>query len=434
MADLTEAAEDARRYDRPRITDVSDIWDNNSRPLFAAVCGRTAWGRRRMARRALVWMAALGESRRAWMVEQAALAGHDLSWLPVPAPSGPYRDTYGNLWPQAVPYTPEAVADYRLDRAELHRFRFERVGERLTGLVVLTAERRFPVYTAQSEPRLELGLEEVTDLALDTTRPAGPASVEVSADGEVELRLGPAGWVRGTGLTVYPHDSAWAFSAAGRAAAVDTGPDEWTGLPELGPMPSWTPAAGRLARALLHRTMLDIRTVRMTGSDDIPDVVGLCRALSGAGAELYALSRRPDEAAFRRLVEGWLERGGPLLTAVLADARTYVTLPAATEAWADGLAAPPAEPARRHPGADRVALRLVTYVPQPRYAAVQFAVPGADGGPWRMGAAPDARPGEVVLRAGAFHGTHPVAWEPDGSLLLGEELLRVVPGEAGPED
>ncbi|MFD1535675.1 hypothetical protein [Nonomuraea guangzhouensis] len=95
LVQMAEASADARTYDRQTIHMVSDVWDNNTFPLFRALAARTSWGRDRRARAALKWMAALGVERRTWMVEQSAIAGYDVeSLLHAPVESDRHHRDY----------------------------------------------------------------------------------------------------------------------------------------------------------------------------------------------------------------------------------------------------------------------------------------------------------------------------------------------------
>ncbi|KOX09963.1 hypothetical protein [Nocardiopsis sp. NRRL B-16309] len=73
---LVQIADAAHTFDHQTVTAVADVWDNNTFPLFRAATGRSARQRERRARAALEWMARLSPQRRAWMVEQTAIAGY----------------------------------------------------------------------------------------------------------------------------------------------------------------------------------------------------------------------------------------------------------------------------------------------------------------------------------------------------------------------
>ncbi|MEU2655979.1 hypothetical protein ABZ615_11705 [Streptomyces sp. NPDC007325] len=75
---MTDAAAGVRLFDREAIRAASDVWDNNLFPLFWAASTSNAGERERRATAAVEWMAGLGERRRVWMTEQAAIAGYDI--------------------------------------------------------------------------------------------------------------------------------------------------------------------------------------------------------------------------------------------------------------------------------------------------------------------------------------------------------------------
>lgn len=109
---IAEAAADVRRFDRETIRAAADVWDNNLFPLFWAVSTSDADERERRAMTALEWMAGLGERRRSWMTEQAAIAGYDIgSLLPPAEPYIPGRDYLGHVMPPQSRLTRQSVDD-----------------------------------------------------------------------------------------------------------------------------------------------------------------------------------------------------------------------------------------------------------------------------------------------------------------------------------
>ncbi|MDW6066019.1 hypothetical protein SAZ11_59925 [Streptomyces sp. FXJ1.4098] len=153
---IADAAADVRRYDREAIRAASDVWDNNLFPLFWAASTASADKRERRALTALEWMAGLGERRRRWMTEQAAIAGYELEPLLPPAkPDTPGRDYRGDVMTPACrltqPTVDDLVPDYDLATAAVRHLRVERAGTRLTAFLQLVAPRRYAV--DESMPR-----------------------------------------------------------------------------------------------------------------------------------------------------------------------------------------------------------------------------------------------------------------------------------------
>ncbi|GGM55171.1 hypothetical protein GCM10011608_45040 [Micromonospora sonchi] len=112
VAQIGELAADGRYVDRQAIVRIADAWDNNTFPLFDTALTRPGWWRQRRARAALGRMADLSPDSRAWMIEQAAIAGYRLEpHLPPPvAPVVHYRDYQGLVQPDVVPLTASAIA------------------------------------------------------------------------------------------------------------------------------------------------------------------------------------------------------------------------------------------------------------------------------------------------------------------------------------
>jgi hypothetical protein len=116
IVQIANAAADARSFDRETIGAVTDVWDNNTFPLFRAATAGTAGERERRALAALRWMAHGGAQRRAWMVEQAAEAGHAIEELLPPLKTAAVgRDYRGMVRTPAMPMTFNVAADMAVD-------------------------------------------------------------------------------------------------------------------------------------------------------------------------------------------------------------------------------------------------------------------------------------------------------------------------------
>ncbi len=321
LVQMAEAAADARTYDRETIYTVSDVWDNNTFPLFRALAARTWWGRDRRARAALEWMAAFGVERRTWMAEQSAIAGYPL----LPPSMGTdrhyrhYRDYRGVVRASREPLTTEVAAavgvDYDLATAEVRSLLLERIGTRLTGALVVTARRRYTSERPADEvAELRLRLDEVTDAHFNSHD-----SSRITMDfgtGQVAIGMGKRGILRAAGATVHPDDLSWHLSAAGRA--FDARTLAGSRPSHEAPPPRWQEPLGEgplVAATILHNAMLQIRMVRYARHAGEVLVRPLCLAFAGAGKSILAAStymrasRR--EEAFRQLVEGWVRKGGP---------------------------------------------------------------------------------------------------------------------------
>ncbi|MEU7852506.1 hypothetical protein [Nonomuraea sp. NPDC049141] len=400
LVQMAEASADARTYDRQTIHTVSDVWDNNTLPLFRALAARTSWGRDWRARAALEWMAALGVERRTWMVEQSAIAGYDLeSLLPAPMETDRHhRDHQGVVRAPMVTLTTEVAAgigvDYDLATAEVRSLVLERIGTRLTGILAVAARRRYTAERPAGEvAELWLWLDEVTDTHFDS-RDSSAITIDCGT-GQVAIGMGKRGILRAVRATVHPDDLAWHLSAAGRALDART---------PTGPRPSRRTPRQRLqeplddsslaAATILHQAMLEIRMVRYAHHAGQTPVRPLCLAFAGAGESILAASthRRASrrEEAFRRLVEDWVRKGGPGLALWFAGHLRDLAgeVHGTTREWVNSLIPPTergSEPVRG-PVADLPAeaeLRLAKYVaahtryehPHVGSALVQLAVP-----------------------------------------------------------
>ncbi|MFI7627739.1 hypothetical protein [Microbispora rosea] len=456
LAQIAEASADARTYDRRTINEVADVWDNNTFPLFHAATAHTSIGRERRARAALIWMADLGPERRSWMVEQAAAAGHSLERLVPPPMARPrrIRDFRGQVTPSARPLTAEAAlelaTDYDLAAAEVRSLLIERVGEQLTGALVLVVPRRYDAGPqAGDPPELDLRLEDVTDVRFDSDDRRGSTLNCLAAD--IVIGVGASGRLRATRGTVYLDDLAWHLSAAGRAADQQTPPRENQSrrAPERHPQPE---GAVLVAARLVHMAMLEIRTAHHAHYADRIPVRLLAGALVGAGTDILAAgalrgSRR--ESALRDLVETWIENGGPTLAPWFTDELRQVAdselLPDTTRGWIEGVTAqgaalgdPETKDLDLPPEAE---LRLAEYtaphtcyrIPRDSSAVVILAHPPAgQGSPsrsWRLRVSDVDDVSRFRLRSDAFGGAHELRTDRETigqeSLILGRDSLDV---------
>ncbi|GAA2215159.1 hypothetical protein GCM10009850_106260 [Nonomuraea monospora] len=311
LVQMAEASADARTYDRRTIHAVSDVWDNNTFPLFRAFAARTSWGRERRARATLAWMAALGGERRTWMVEQAAIAGYDLESLlsvPVTHQRDHRRIVRAPLGALTAEVAAEIGVDYDLAAAEVRSLVLERIGARLTGTLVV-AVRRW--HASERPAELRIWLDEVTDAHFDSRDSSG-----ITMDcgtGQIAIGVGGRGLLCAADATVHLDD----LSAAGRVRDVRTSTSLRTTSRRTRPRRRQEPLEdGALAAAtILHQAMLEIRMVRYAHLAGQIPVRSLCLAFAGAGESILAASRHRRasmrEEAFRRLVDDWVRKGGP---------------------------------------------------------------------------------------------------------------------------
>ncbi|MGW4801369.1 hypothetical protein ACWEPC_54000 [Nonomuraea sp. NPDC004297] len=463
LVQMAEASADARTYDRRTIHTVSDIWDNNTFPLFRALGARTSWGRDRRARAALEWMAALGVERRTWMVEQSAIAGYDLE----PLLSAPvetdhhHRDYRSVVRPPTVALTTEVApgigVDYDLATAEVRSLVLERIGTRLTGTLAVAVSRRYASERpADDLAELRIWLDEVTDTHFDSRDSSG-----ITMDygtGQIAIGLGKRGILRAARATVHPDDLTWHLSAAGRALDARTPagqrpsrrspPQRRQGPLDDGPL---------AAATILHQAMLEIRMVRHVHHADQIPVRPLCLAFADAGQSILTASthRRASrrEEVFRELVEGWARKGGPDLVPWFAGHLRDLAgkVRGTTREWVNSLIPPierGSEPVRG-PVTDLPAeaeLRLAKYVaahtryerPRVGSALVQLAVPPRPRAErdevWNLCGLELESPHLFQVSSTAFHGaTHPLlagTLEAVRSLSLSGGGLTMSAGEA----
>ncbi|MFB7334069.1 hypothetical protein ACFC00_20855 [Streptomyces adustus] len=438
LEQIAEASSDARGFDREAIRVAADVWDNNTLPLFRAATAGTPGGRERRAQVALEWMAGLGEERRAWMRDQASVAGHSLDELLAPVkPYVPGRDYRGQVSAPVMVVTPQIAqclaTDYDLPSAEVSHLQVERAGSRLIGRLQLAVARSYPVDDVASPEAatLDIQLCDISEVRFDSHDARGVA-LRTEADG-VSIGIGAGGTLRAATADLRPDDPCWHLSAAGRRADAITPPRD-----SRPAMPS-PPQEGRLganamaAATLLHRAMLHIRMVRSDRHAHRVPVHDFQRAFAGAGeAILTAGAHRTShrrEVGFRRLIETWARRGGPVIAGwfatVLSETAHQTDLLASLRAQAPSHSATdaPQQPTpdlSTVPGPPSAELRLATYTSaHTRYgthhnasALLHLAVPprpeSADDAPWHLRAAHGANPARFQLRAEAFQGaSHP---------------------------
>ncbi|GHB08018.1 hypothetical protein ACIQRS_29820 [Streptomyces termitum] len=424
VARMAEAAADARWYDREAIRAAADIWDNNLRPLFWAASTSDAAERERRATAVLEWMGGYSDRRRAWMTEQAALAGHDVGPFLPPFRDLPGRDHQGHVMAPHHRFEPSSTAglalDYDLETASVRHFQVERAGPLLTGYLQLRADRRFPVEDDGEPALLNVWLDGVTEAVFTLADARGGVALEPGADG-VAVLLGPGGRIRAARGEHRLDDRSWHLSDAGRRADAARPPRVPRPLPRP---PGEAPGPGAdTAAALLRFAMLELRSVRYAEQADRVPVSDLCRAFAGAGGEVLAAGARDDsrrEAAFLDLIRAWAERGGPRLArwfaSALGDRRDLLGELPERERPVPSLAdapPPPAAPTRavlllaawtaahtRHGKEHRALARLQLALP-PRSDA-------PPSGPWRISTGDGTAPEVFRLRTAAFDGPGPL--------------------------
>jgi hypothetical protein len=313
---MAAASGDARTFDRRLIVKVSDVWDNNTFPFFAAAAARSSRRREQLARDGFGWMADFGSARRAWVIEQAAAAGYPMDLPPLSRDYNQnWRDYRGVVRPAQVPLTAEAAAelrvDYDLGTAKLQYLSVERSNGLLHGNVVFTLDRRFDTDWEGCPPaELDLRFESLGELRFDIDD-SGGIGIDCR-DQDVSTTIGGNGLIRASHGTAWIHDSRWNLSVAGQAAGART-PAE-TPRSEPGQRGHVT-GAPALAASLLRRAMLEIRMVRYPSWAHRVAVHELCLAFSGVGEAVTAAGavRLKRSAAFRRLIEQWIDAGGEIL-------------------------------------------------------------------------------------------------------------------------
>ncbi|WP_203858750.1 hypothetical protein [Plantactinospora mayteni] len=431
VAGIGELTADGRYFDRQAVARIADVWDNNTFPLFETVLSRPGWLRERRARAALVWMADLGLSRRAWMIEQAAIAGHRLEPL-LPALVDRvvhYRDYRRQVWPGVVPLTTTAVAsvttDYDLSRAEVRTVRVERAGQALSGYVALVAPRRYAASDDHGDAVVQLFLDDVWAVRFDSDDRAGAT---VAADPDVvEVRVGAQGHLRAASATVGFDDPSWHLSHAGRAADADT-PDRSAGRRAPRQIKR-SPLRGAAldAAMVLHQAMLEIRSVRYSHVVGRVPLREMCDALAGAGTRVLTATSQPRAArdqAFQRLAEEWLTRS-PSLADRIADRSP-------ADHWAQAVVPTGSRQPTVVDQPAQAQLTLAAYTAahtqfgavRDATAVVNLAVPDGDDR-WGLRAVKFPRPARLSLRTAALTAPHTLSYTAGISLSLGNGAFTV---------
>ncbi|MBB2943521.1 hypothetical protein FB565_003234 [Actinoplanes lutulentus] len=429
---IRDSAADGRFFDREKVIQVADVWDNNTYPLFGVALCRPGWVRERRARAALRWMAELGSQRRAWMIEQAGAAGYGLEPLlgpPVPE-TVHHRDSLGRVWPGAVPVT-EAVAasiadDYDLTRAKVRTVRVERAGRELSGYLALTARRRYASPPDQTDAVVQVMLDDVWDVRFDSGDGAG-ATLTTGADG-VEVRIGAQGHLRAASAVVTFDDPSWHLSRRGRAADADTpNRSTTTRRPRERTRPKPRGAASDAA-FVLHQAMLEIRSVRYAKLAGSAPLRELCHAFADAGDGILAAAAQPRserDHAFRQLAEKWIGASPELARRIarwLPDGHWLHQL-SRTGPHRPAAAGIPTQAQLTLAG--YTAAHTLYGTPHDAAAVINLAAPDDDNG-WTLQSLEFPRPTRLTLDAAAFTAPDTVSGTPDMSLILGSGALTVI--------
>jgi hypothetical protein len=409
VQDISTLAADARAFDASRIGRIADIWDNNTFPLVSAACAlRPLRARRALA--GLLWMADLGASRRALMIDLDP--GLD-SMLPPARPQRlVHRDYENRVHPGELPLTAETVAalatDYDLPGASVRSLAVWPGATALRVQLTLAAQRRFEPaddYVASDGSRrpwppasLIFTFLDASDLRFDADDRIGMAITHHGAAPEVVI--GRAGRLRASSASVWPDDPRWYESAAGRAADTATPQEEPARRPRVRTS-SLTREAIAAAQAIQH-LMLRIRLVHY-----YPDLATrvpldeICDLAAGAGgAILAAADRRGSGRAkeFADLAQRWQR-------------------------------VPPDREPTRIPSGPTV-LRYVSYAePHLRYdvhragsTVLIGAVPTPVAAAWRLAGETITSPSRFRINAAAFDGV-PHMIHRTGTLTIGDSLV-----------
>ncbi|MFI5729535.1 hypothetical protein ACIA49_05385 [Kribbella sp. NPDC051587] len=313
-AEIAALSADARDFDRLGVNRIADVWDNNTSAFVGAACARGAGRREELARQGVRWMADFGTTRYAWVLEQAAAAGHPIE-LPPPRESadGPSRDRQGVVTPGTMELTAEAVdelaSDYALESAEVRTLCVQRSEGMLVGDITLAVERRYR--SGEQRPaELRYWFEGVEALRFEQVDRRG-ARFDWQA-GTAVVSLGDRGFLRAASGTASILDRGWSLSKAGRAA--DAVLPAWQKRevrePERGPLDG----SAREAAELMRWAMIMVRSSWALSLIHTIPVHEYAQAFTGAGTDILAAGRSfRREAAFRRLINRWKSRGGDLL-------------------------------------------------------------------------------------------------------------------------
>lgn len=296
---IAASAADPRRFDRREVGLIADLWEDHTQDFFGTIRSRLLRDRR--ARAALRAMAAAGPERRTWMLRTGGPAMEQL--LGRTATEPPYHRDFGGLVrPNPGTLSVDEVADdYDLSGARLRWISIERTESFLRGLAALDVPRRFEPGAGM----IQVTLDGVRDVFFDSADTTG-AELRRNGDG-CTFRLGEESVLRTDDARLFPVDSRWHLSKAGRAAdrvtprrkPSTTGDDFEDGWPSG---PEWDAASA------FQAAMRRIRRVRKPAEAGLVPLAELAEALSGAGtAALAAAGLPPAErtAAFRRLTERW---------------------------------------------------------------------------------------------------------------------------------
>lgn len=306
---IAEASADARVFDRHLIVRISDVWDNNTFPLFRAAVGTGEGSAEARALTGLLWMA---DFRREWMVEQAAVAGYALAEkLPPPRFGRHYRDYAGRVRPWSHPLTADVIeevaADYDLAAAHVTYCQIERAGRRLEATINLSVPRRFPADTP-APARIMVGLVDVTDLQL-TADLRGAAAA--ATDEGLIIGLGGQGFVRAVSGDLYIDDPGWHLSAAGRRADAEAPKNI-----KRSERPQAKAKLSHLAEAAarsLHSTMIGIRIMHDPQIIDLAAVAERCARYTEAGTMLLDAARQPRSRRRKAILRQLAAAGQPPL-------------------------------------------------------------------------------------------------------------------------
>jgi len=305
---ISAVSADARNYDGQRIRSLSDIWDNNSFPLVAAATsGRPLriW----RARTGLRWMAELGSTRRAWMIDvEPSLA----RILPAAKDLSVYRDHQGYVQPGTVTLDAAQIAgleeDYDFSSAQVRSVSMEATSAAgLMARLSVEVQRRYRAGDDADGARdalLRFTFPDVSDFRFDAGDRHGLSVV--CGDGGVCVVIGQDGFI-GTGSgEVRPDDWTWHRSRAGMAADAVTAPRALRRRRERRVSTKALAGQPYLAARLLHRAMLIIRTVRYPHLAPCVPVHRLALALAGAGSDIVAAGAR---RGFGDLMRKWIAGG-----------------------------------------------------------------------------------------------------------------------------
>ena len=430
VAQIGELAADVRYVDRQEIVRIADIWDVNTLPLFDTAISRPGWWRQRRARAALGWMADLSPDRRAWMIEQAAIAGHRLEPV-LPSPVAPivhHRDYQGQVQPGVIPLTASAIAavlrDYDLNRAEVRTVRVERAGQNLSGYLAMAAPCRYATSNDHGDAVVQLFLDDVQDVRFDSE---DATTVGLDADPTaVRVRLGVHGHLNAASAALWFDDPAWHLSHAGRAADAVTPPRRTARNPPRQVKRPQVRGEALDAAMVLHHTMLAIRSMRYSHLVDRIPLRELVDAFADAGAAILTAAdqrRAGRDHAFRQLTMQWITAAPRLAHRVAARFPNghWIRAVVPTDTPQPTTVDLPAQ----------AQLTLATYttahaqfgMKRDASAVVNLTVPDNDS--WALRAMVFQRPTHLSIHTAAFTTPHILSYTPGASLCLADSALCV---------